>query len=82
MANNQFVVDMGKVKLTDEQAQRINTAIQKAVAGEIAHLNLKEHIALIPVNNKPFGPIIRGIIVQVAAFEKLNELAGGESSTH
>jgi len=37
MAGTQFVVDLGYVKLSDEQKRIINAAIQKAVIGELAN---------------------------------------------
>ena len=61
MAENQFVVDLGTIKLSDEQRQRINVAIQKAVAGELATINVSNKIALFPISKFP-GPIINGII--------------------
>jgi hypothetical protein len=64
---NQFVVDLGKVKLTTDQRDQINVAIQKAAAGELARINITERIVLIPVSPTtrfPHWPIICGIIAR------------------
>jgi hypothetical protein len=65
--SNQFVVDLGKLKLTTEQRDQINVAIQKAAAGELARINITERIVLIPVSPTtrfPRWPIICGIIAR------------------
>lgn len=67
MANNQFVVDLGDMKLTEEQKININAAIQKAVTGQLAHLGNSSKIALFPVGGtgpKFPGPILWGIIAR------------------
>lgn len=64
MNENQFVVDLGAMKLTDDQRSRINAAIQKAVAGELATLDVTKKIALLPVTKWKDGPIINGIIIR------------------
>lgn len=62
MADNQFIVDLGTVKLTDAQRQSMNNAIQSAVASEVAKLgSTTSKIALIPINKFPKGPILDGI---------------------
>ena len=64
MKENQFTVDLGSITLTEADRSNINAAIQKAVAGEIANLNLKNRVVLIPANKWPKGPIINGIIIR------------------
>jgi hypothetical protein len=64
MAENQFVVDLGPVKLTAEQHQNISNAIQSAVASEVAKLGSANKIALVPVNKWVKGPIIDGIVAR------------------
>lgn len=73
MAENQFVVDLGNVKITEEQRQRLNAAIQKTVAGELATLNLGNKVALFPVSKFPGGGIINGIIIRDIG-NKFNDL--------
>ena len=65
MTKNQFKVDLGDLNLTDAHRQRINSAIQKAVAGELATIggSLKRYV-LIPVDQIPKWPILYGIIVR------------------
>lgn len=64
MADNQFTVDLGTVKLSDAQRQSMNNAIQAAVASEVAKLGSADKIALVPVNKFVKGPIINGIIAR------------------
>ena len=64
MANNQFVVDLGSVRLTDDQHQRMSNAIQAAVAAEISNLGSANKIALVPINKFVKGPIIDGIVAR------------------
>lgn len=64
MSENQFVVDLGTLKLSDDEKQRINAAIHKAVAGEIATINTGNKVALFPIFKLPHGPIINGIIIR------------------
>ncbi|HEV8083903.1 MAG TPA: hypothetical protein VGP55_11900 [Chitinophagaceae bacterium] len=64
MAKNQFVVDLGTLKLTDDEHQRINAAIQKVVAGELANLNTQNKFALFPLRRFTKGPILDGIIAR------------------
>jgi len=64
MKENQFTVDLGSIKLTEADRNNINAAIQKAVAGEVANLNLKNRVVLIPANKWIKGPIINGIIIR------------------
>ena len=73
MAQNQFIVDLGDVVLSDAQRTNMNAAIQKAVASELASSNLKDQVALFPVQERrPIGPILIGIIarkIDVAKFK-------------
>jgi hypothetical protein len=64
MNENQFVVDLGTLKLTAEQRQTMNAAIQRAVTSELASINLGNKVALFPISKFPRGPIINGIIAR------------------
>lgn len=67
MAENKFIVDLGDLKLTDDQKTKINAAIQRAVTGELATIGTAGQVALFPFGghgNKFPGPIIWGIIVR------------------
>jgi hypothetical protein len=64
MAANQFVVDLGNVTLSTDQRRKMNAAIQSAVAGELANINLKKRIVLIPIDKWPKGPILDGIVIR------------------
>lgn len=66
MNENQFVVDLGDLPLTDDQRKKINAAIQKAVAGELANIELDKEVILVPVNRGigGRGGIRDGIIVR------------------
>ena len=67
MKENQFTVDLGDLKLSDDQRTRINAAIQKAVVGELATVGTANQIAYFPVGghgHKWPGPIIWGIIAR------------------
>jgi hypothetical protein len=83
MNDNQFVVDLGDLKLSDDQRQKINAAIQKAVTGELATIELKKEVVLIPVNRWPRdrGPIINGIIVRDIKAANLENLLGGQANS-
>ena len=77
MANTQFVVDLGEIKLTNDQKNAINAAVQKAVTGELANVNNTSRLAFIPVGSrwpKWPGPIIWGIIVRPVEDKWLKEL--------
>ena len=68
MSDNTFTVDLGKIKLSDEQRHNINGAIQKAVAGELARFELREQIVLVPVTQKlniSRYPWTRGFIADI-----------------
>lgn len=62
MPQNKFTVDLGSIKLTDQQKSNINTAIQKAVSAELAHVLQTGKIVLVPVRKWIKGPIIDGIV--------------------
>ena len=69
MANTQFVVDLGDVKLSEDQKRSINAAIQKAVTGQLAQIPTETSLALFPIGGggkgpKWPGPIIWGIIIR------------------
>ena len=61
---NQFVVDLGDIKLTAVQRQNINKSIQAAVAVELTKVDLARKLVLIPITKWPKGPIIDGIIAR------------------
>ncbi len=65
-AENQFTVDLGTMRLSEDQRTRINSAIQKAVAGELTGLGLSERVVLIPASKwkNGIGPIINGIVIR------------------
>jgi len=75
MAQNQFTIDLGDIALTEEQRSNMNAAIQKAVAGELAASNLKDQVALFPVQGKrPIGPIINGIVARRIDLQKFKDV--------
>lgn len=61
---NQFVVDLGDIRLTDQQRQKINNAIQAAVSTELSNVQLSKKLVLIPISKWPKGPIVDGIIAR------------------
>jgi hypothetical protein len=63
MAENQFVVDLGPVKLTEVQRKSMNAAIQGAVVGELAKVSTGNKIALFPLERHR-GPILDGIVAR------------------
>lgn len=67
MADNQFTVDLGDLKLSEEQKARINASIQKAVVSELATIGSAGQLAFFPVGGhgpKFPGHIIWGIIAR------------------
>jgi len=72
--DNQFIVDLGDVKLTPVQVERMNAAIQKAVAGQLASINQKGQLALYPITKFPKGPIINGIYARLIRPEEFNKV--------
>jgi hypothetical protein len=95
--HNEFVVDLGTLKLSDEQRKSINAAIQKAVAGELANLSLTERFIMIPgspTSRFPGWPHIYGITARLVDEAFLNTLTAspdtgkaglsgvGQSTTH
>lgn len=77
MENNQFVVDLGDLKLTESERLKINKAIQHATLNELANIKLAakkvfyfvEKGELIPTANftkppkPPKPPIINGFVM-------------------
>jgi hypothetical protein len=63
---NQFIVDLGTLKLTEEQRASMNSAIQRAAAAELANIGAAQRLILIPAFKwkKGLGPIINGIIAR------------------
>ncbi len=67
---NQFTVDLGNLALEDKERDKINAAIHKAVAGELAALGKSNSVALFPVSGfeskLPDGRsiLINGIIIR------------------
>jgi hypothetical protein len=75
MSKNQFVVDLGDLTLTETQRTKMNAAIQRAVAGELAELNFKDQVALFPVEGKrPLGPILEGLIARRIDVQKFKDV--------
>ncbi len=74
MKENMFTVDLGSIKLTDDQRAHINAAIQTAVSSELAKIGGRGHIAFVPVNHLPIGPIIQGIIARPISDKILQEI--------
>ena len=64
MKENQFVVDLGDMRLTDAQRKRINVAVQSAVTGVLAETDISKRAVLLPINKLPRGPIIYGLIIR------------------
>ena len=76
--HNEFVVDLGTLKLSDDQRKSINSAIQKTVAGELANLSLTERFIMIPgspTSRLPGWPHIYGITARLVDEAFLNTLA-------
>lgn len=80
MDENQFIVDLGDLQMSDDQRKKINSAIQKAVAGELANIELEKEVVLIPVNKWPKerGPIINGIIIRDLKNAGLDKFLGSD----
>jgi len=77
MKENQFTVDLGDLKLSDDQRIKINAAIQRAVTGELATIGSANQIALFPFGghgHKFPGPIIWGIIARPLKDQWLKDL--------
>jgi hypothetical protein len=51
MENNQFIVDLGDLKLTAQQKQSINKSIQLAVSLELSKIKAAEKVKTIDVEN-------------------------------
>jgi hypothetical protein len=87
MKENQFLVDLGDLKLTTQQRNSINKSIQIAASIELAKMEFKEKPSLLEVNNgklnlkvpKGFGaikpPVLNGMIMitrkPIGMWEKL-----------
>ena len=63
-SENQFTVDLGTMKLSDQDRAEINLAIQKAVASQLGGLSRTGKIVLIPVNKWTLGGIINGLYIR------------------
>ena len=63
-ANNKFVVDLGKLELTDEQTKNMNAAIQKAVVGELGKIKLPKDVIFLPGYPTKKPGFIHGILVR------------------
>ncbi|MEO6902625.1 MAG: hypothetical protein ABI315_05670 [Bacteroidia bacterium] len=77
MKENKFIVDLGTLKISPQQRNEINVAIQKAVSGQLASINLKNKVALYPISSFPRGPITNGIIARSIEIDQLNKIIGG-----
>ena len=83
--HNEFVVDLGTLKLSDDQRKTINAAVQKAVAGELANLSLTERFIMIPGSPSsrfPGWPHIYGIVARLVDEAFLNKLEASPSLTN
>jgi hypothetical protein len=78
MKENTFTVDLGTMKLTDDQRITINSAIQAAVASELSKQSARGHVALVPIDNWKLGPIINGIIARPINDKTFEGLLGGQ----
>lgn len=56
MENNQFVVDLGDLKLTESERLKINKAIQHAVVNELANIKLAAKKVFYFVEKEKFIP--------------------------
>lgn len=52
---NQFIIDLSILDLSQEQTLAIQTALQKTVSAELAKLDSKQKVTLIPLD-KTKGP--------------------------
>lgn len=76
MKQNQFIVDLGSLELTEDQRKSLNAAIHKAVAGELSNIGTAKNVGLFPVSQLPtgHGPIINGIIIRNFGDVKFKDL--------
>jgi len=51
MADNQFFVDLGNLKLTDQQRTKISLAIQRAVTNELAGIETTTNVVSFPLGS-------------------------------
>ncbi|HET9137242.1 MAG TPA: hypothetical protein VFO76_11435 [Candidatus Kapabacteria bacterium] len=78
MKENTFTVDLGNIKLSDDQRIMINSAIQSAVSSELSKHNSRGRVALVPIDNWHLGPIINGIIARPINDKTFEGLLGGQ----
>jgi len=64
MKENVFTVDLGNMKLSAEQRNEINAAVQTAVTGVLAKSGVSNKQVLFPINRWPKGPILWGLIAR------------------
>ena len=64
MQENIFTVDLGNLKISVDQRNKINAAVQTAVTGVLAKTGISNKVVLFPINRWPKGPIIWGIIAR------------------
>jgi hypothetical protein len=74
MNENQFIVDIGSLQLNDEKWKKIDAAIHKAVAGELADMGTTNKLSYIPIRDlskvereELFGKdrgLVNGIVVR------------------
>lgn len=64
MKENVFTVDLGNMKLSAEQRNEINAAVQTAVTGTLAKTGISNKMVFFPINRWPKGPILWGLIAR------------------
>lgn len=74
MKENIFTVDLGNMKLSDEQRKEINASVQTAITGALAKMGASSETVLFPINRWPKGPIIWGIIARPWKDFQINSL--------
>jgi hypothetical protein len=74
---NQFIVDLGPVKLSEAQRASMNSAIQRAAAAELAGVgSTAGRIVLIPADKWKIGPIVNGIVARPINDDIFNKIIG------
>lgn len=82
---NQFLVDLGNLSLKETDREKINIAIQKAIAGELAGLGKSNSVALFPVKDFDLKLasgdhiLINGIIIRDLEIGSLENIYNSKS---
>lgn len=72
---NQFVVDLGTIKLSEAQRASMSAAIQRAAAAELANVGAASgRLVLIPADKWKIGPIVNGIVARPINEELFNQI--------